>query len=274
VIAVIVAPNRFEQGQTLLKTNPTPSISFINAEISALKAATNSIDQNASTFRADYHQALKMNEGLTYYGLSTLFTFEYVLADLSVNWTVPLAVASWNLHINLVCDALIENQLTLISLSPDNPNDDLQFYSKRLTAFKQATQEVQAALLLLYNDAAFLPTELTAKLHQVAPAFNSADSILSFVSIAPLLTNIASAWFCLGCSAIFHLYYVKSPFFSDVLSRLDYGGISVLIFGSSFPIIYYSFACQPENLQRWIWVGLIAALAIGCFISTLIKKFD
>ena len=52
-----------------------------------------------------------------------------------------------------------------------------------------------------------------------------------------------AAVFCLGCSALFHLVYVKSPKFQSIFSRLDYGGISMLILGSVIPIIYYSFAC-------------------------------
>jgi len=88
------------------------------------------------------------------------------------------------------------------------------------------------------------------------------------------MINLASAGFCLGCSAAFHLFYVKSPQFLNVLARLDYGGISVLIFGSALPIIYYSFACDPELTQRWIWIGIEAFLCTGCFITTLIKKFD
>ena len=47
----------------------------------------------------------------------------------------------------------------------------------------------------------------------------------------------------MGCSALYHLCYVKDEKYQANLSRLDYGGISVLIFGSAFPILYYSMAC-------------------------------
>jgi predicted membrane channel-forming protein YqfA (hemolysin III family) len=87
---------------------------------------------------------------------------------------------------------------------------------------------------------------LNNQLKIVAPNFKDADSILSYITIIPLMINLASAAFCLGCSAAFHLFYVKSPIFLNVLARLDYGGISVLIFGSALPIMYYSFACDPE----------------------------
>lgn len=80
----------------------------------------------------------------------------------------------------------------------------------------------------------------------MAPQFQSADEILSYVSIVPLLGMILSACFCLGCSSAFHLLNVKSRRFHNVLSRLDYGGISILIFGSVMPVVYYSFGCQDK----------------------------
>ena len=69
---------------------------------------------------------------------------------------------------------------------------------------------------------------------------------MNHISIMPLIANILSACFCLGCSAAFHLLFVQSQKILQVLSRLDYGGISVLIFGSIVPIVCYSFACQPS----------------------------
>ena len=78
---------------------------------------------------------------------------------------------------------------------------------------------------------------------ETAPEFLDADQILNEVPIWPLIINIFSACFCMGCSAIFHLLGAKNQNFQSTLSRLDYGGISILIFGSSFPIVYYSMAC-------------------------------
>jgi adiponectin receptor len=83
-----------------------------------------------------------------------------------------------------------------------------------------------------------------------------------------------SACFCLGCSAAFHLLNVKSLSFHTFLSRLDYGGISFLIFGSCVPIITYSFACQPAYVERWVWIGIMATLALICFVASLVPSFD
>ena len=108
----------------------------------------------------------------------------------------------------------------------------------------------------------------------VAPGFQTGDQILNYITIYPLIFNIIAAFFCLGCSAAFHLLYVKSETVSKILSRLDYGGISILILGSAFPIIFYSFACQPAHLMRWIWLGYMSMATLGCFVASLVPKFD
>jgi len=55
----------------------------------------------------------------------------------------------------------------------------------------------------------------------------------------PIYIHIVSAILCFLFSAIFHLFYTISPKFQNILSRLDYSGISILITGSCFaPNIY------------------------------------
>jgi hypothetical protein len=56
----------------------------MNSEISALRVATNALDKHASTFSVDYYQALKINEGLTYYGLSILIAVLWIRAIMTV----------------------------------------------------------------------------------------------------------------------------------------------------------------------------------------------
>lgn len=97
---------------------------------------------------------------------------------------------------------------------------------------------------------------------------------MNYIPIFPLIANIFAAFFCLGCSAAFHLLHVKSVTVFSILSRLDYGGISVLILGSVLPTIFYGFACQPEITARWIWTSIMIAGCIGCFVASLLPKFD
>mmetsp|Transcript_42024 Transcript_42024/g.64378 ORF Transcript_42024/g.64378 Transcript_42024/m.64378 type:complete len:200 (-) Transcript_42024:1-600(-) len=81
--------------------------------------------------------------------------------------------------------------------------------------------------------------------------------------------HLLSACFCLGSSALFHLFHIHSKTVNEVLSRLDYGGISILIMGSSYPAIFYSLAChQVQTARNWFLV-LITTTSTGCFISTM-----
>jgi len=75
-------------------------------------------------------------------------------------------------------------------------------------------------------------------IEQIAP-----ENILVYVPKWPLIVHILSALFCLGASAAFHLFQVLSVKTSNFLITLDYGGICILIMGSSIPFIQYVFAC-------------------------------
>jgi len=45
---------------------------------------------------------------------------------------------------------------------------------------------------------------------EIAPEFLNAEQILNEVPIWPMIINIFSACFCMGCSAIYHMMFVKS----------------------------------------------------------------
>mmetsp|Transcript_10934 Transcript_10934/g.14750 ORF Transcript_10934/g.14750 Transcript_10934/m.14750 type:complete len:226 (-) Transcript_10934:76-753(-) len=109
---------------------------------------------------------------------------------------------------------------------------------------------------------------------KIAPEFLNADQILNEVPLWPLGINIFSACFCMGCSALFHLLYVKNQRYQTNLSRLDYGGISILIFGSTFPVCYYAMACPQIDVAKNIILWSLAAVCLACFIVTLIPEFD
>lgn len=98
--------------------------------------------------------------------------------------------------------------------------------------------------------------------------------ILNVTPTWPLWAHIFSACFCMGCSALFHLMWVQSPSQSAILARLDYGGISFLIFGSSFPVIWYGYPCEETMIVRNVELIFMATACLGCFIVTLIPKFD
>lgn len=109
---------------------------------------------------------------------------------------------------------------------------------------------------------------------KAAPNFRDTDYILSHITVWPIVGNIFAAVFCLSCSAVYHLLHVKSTNVSTVLARLDYGGISVLIIGTVYAVIHYSFACDEVFTKRLTWgVGLGIACAT-CFVLTLIPDCD
>lgn len=60
----------------------------------------------------------------------------------------------------------------------------------------------------------------------------------------PIFIQLSGAILCLSCSWIFHLFNAQSKFVNDILNRLDFGGISLLIVGSCYPPNYYLFYCS------------------------------
>lgn len=85
----------------------------------------------------------------------------------------------------------------------------------------------------------------------LANFMHSPGKITHEVSHVPLSVHQLAAVICLGFSATFHLFYVKSYKASSLLSRMDYAGISILIAGSTFPPHYYGFYCA-ENTRKFL----------------------
>jgi len=97
---------------------------------------------------------------------------------------------------------------------------------------------------------------------------------MSYVSIWPLVINILAAFFCLGCSATYHLLCVKSQKLNTILARLDYGGICALIAGTSYSLVNISFACDEVNFPRLIFTLLMVIASTACFIVCLLPFMD
>eukprot|EP00826_Nyctotherus_ovalis_P013041 TRINITY_DN1348_c0_g1_i5.p1 TRINITY_DN1348_c0_g1~~TRINITY_DN1348_c0_g1_i5.p1 ORF type:complete len:192 (+),score=23.67 TRINITY_DN1348_c0_g1_i5:406-981(+) len=72
---------------------------------------------------------------------------------------------------------------------------------------------------------------------------------------------------CLSCSATFHLFSAYGNKLQAFLSRLDYGGISLLIAGSAFPPVIYGFACNP--IPRIFYILVVSTTCIAAFVTTL-----
>ena len=121
--------------------------------------------------------------------------------------------------------------------------------------------------------------EKLAILFQNDPVYEISDDldqqlILTYVARWPLMVNALSAVFCLGASAIFHLCGIKNRNTYNFLARLDYGGISVLIMGSSYPPIFYPYACHQVFYIRNLFLVVITVSSIISFFLSLHPEFS
>ena len=72
---------------------------------------------------------------------------------------------------------------------------------------------------------------------------------------------------CLGLSAVYHLFRCLGKEEEDRLALFDYGGIAILIMGSSYPPIFYPFACQPVFGTRDMFLAIITTSSVIAFAS-------
>ena len=114
---------------------------------------------------------------------------------------------------------------------------------------------------------------------KIYAAISSIYSNLDFFSFQALLQDklvflvfFIGAMICLLCSTLFHTMSCHSEFVSNVFSRLDYAGISVLICGSSITWLYFGFYC--EFYHRLTYMITIAVLGLLTIVLTLMDKFN
>ena len=88
----------------------------------------------------------------------------------------------------------------------------------------------------------------------------------------PLFVIIHSAILLLIFSACFHSIGTINERYHDILSRFDYGGISLLISGSCYPPYYYLF--YYSNTFKYIYLSSITVLGIGIFLYSLTDDFN
>ena len=75
----------------------------------------------------------------------------------------------------------------------------------------------------------------------------------------PLFIMLSSAILCLLFSFLYHLLGIMNKTTNKILSRFDYGGISLLIAGSCYPPYYYFFNC--DIFLRNIYLIFISTFA-------------
>ena len=94
------------------------------------------------------------------------------------------------------------------------------------------------------------------------------------VSIIPLILHMLAAITWFGLSSTFHLFGWHSDEAHTVLSRLDYGGIVILIGGSTIPPYIYTFYWGELWYFGLLYTIAIDSICLIAFISSLIPMFD
>ena len=106
------------------------------------------------------------------------------------------------------------------------------------------------------------------------------NQIVTFISwtldgnleIYPIVIFITSAIICLGLSAVFHLFYIANPRICKILQKLDYAGISILNFGSSFSMFFYYFYC--DKTLNMAYTGAVSLACVVVFFVSLSDWID
>jgi len=75
-----------------------------------------------------------------------------------------------------------------------------------------------------------------------------------------------SAILCLTFSTLLHVFINYSPKVMVTVSKLDYTGINILIFGSMIPVIHYLFYCDFK--LKTIYISVLTVLSIASMIVT------
>jgi channel protein (hemolysin III family) len=93
----------------------------------------------------------------------------------------------------------------------------------------------------------------------------------SFLPRYPLAIFLLTAMACLMFSSCYHLLLAVSGKWARRFQALDYAGIVLLIAGSTHPIVYYSFFCQP--VLKWSYIAVVWALGIMVFTIVVLPSY-
>ncbi|KAL6645042.1 hypothetical protein ACP70R_016650 [Stipagrostis hirtigluma subsp. patula] len=114
------------------------------------------------------------------------------------------------------------------------------------------------AMQALRNASVVEPTALSAAGHRVARW--------------PFYAYLCGAMFCLLMSSACHLLACHSEHASYVLLRLDYAGITGLIVTSFYPLVYYTFLCDP--FYQALYLGFITVSGAAAVVVSLLPVFE
>ncbi|CAL4921322.1 unnamed protein product [Urochloa decumbens] len=111
-------------------------------------------------------------------------------------------------------------------------------------------------------------THLAAAAAPLSPAPGHHDRVARW----PFYAYLCGAMFCLLMSSGCHLLACHSEHASYVLLRLDYAGITGLIVTSFYPLVYYTFLCDP--FSQSLYLGFITASGAAAVAVSLLPVFE
>jgi len=88
----------------------------------------------------------------------------------------------------------------------------------------------------------------------------------------PFYAYLCGAMFCLLMSSACHLLACHSEHASYVFLRLDYAGITGLIVTSFYPLVYYTFLCNP--FYQAVYLGFITVSGAAAVAVSLLPVFE
>ncbi|PKU86597.1 heptahelical transmembrane protein 4-like [Dendrobium catenatum] len=103
-------------------------------------------------------------------------------------------------------------------------------------------------------------------------ASSSSQLIGSELPRWPFYLYLAGAMFCLLMSSACHLLSCHCSKTSYIMLRLDFAGISGLIVSSFYPLVYYTFTCNP--FFRDLYLASITFFGLATVVVSLMPVFD
>ena len=173
-------------------------------------------------------------------------------------------------------ETLIENQLIEIYKDAYSLTHELEDKVHNIYN-KISTGNTTESLKPLLKKLEFIISEIDTQKYDWIDAYSDKHLSIHQVHRWPLFVYIVSAMICLMCSSIFHLFSAHSMIMNKRLSTLDYAGISILVAGSFYPIIYYPFYCYPCIIYLvYIVIYLVgmSSAATVTFIISFIPSFQ
>ncbi|KDO23110.1 hypothetical protein SPRG_11954 [Saprolegnia parasitica CBS 223.65] len=196
---------------------------------------------------------------LSSYFTSMASSLEALQAQLPPHWPRPNATTdNW---------AVAYNALHPLQRQLDDKTSELRDYVRALRNDAQHQAPLQLVLHEFHTWSETIANGLA-----MLTAIHPTELLTPELATWPILVYIATAFLCMSCSTVYHLFFVQSAKTSMALIQLDYAGIILLIGGAFFPVIYYGFYCDMA-LVTW-YLGTVSVLSLVSFVASLHPAFD